>query len=530
MASYADSSLIKNGDYLSKYAQSGTLEVMLDMPQFMAEMGLSLNAATQALKSPAQADAFIKNIVYNDLYVGGRKSDINFMYRLGGGGKTQVKTKELWNRYLTKKSNVVFFTATRSDVSGNGYVWATLTSSSHAQNGTLSQPFIGSQLKNKTTLQDFVVVDENKTVNWAHEIKLAPLSTGVTASVQANQPYFVSKSAYVGGVSTPIIANDIPDVGWMQYFRFATRRKDWNVAIDTLSGWKDDLRFSLMPTSDGKLEWSWLLYQQEEARYNLRLQHSVDLLLSNPITNTSLINNNNSIPNPNFPKIPNIDGLRTGYYGLDPSIQFGGGLVFPYPKSTGFDFDRDGERIFARQNALMLSTGWLFVAGQMARYAMDRSATSLKSQQGVGALLSEIYKNGSAKSLEYLDDGADAKPTWQTELSKWGITSYDYHGNEIDIKTLNALSDVYNIGSDELSYRTYCMPLQGVTHMNGGGAKSSIEVIQYGDNGYTGDYEEWFIDNRKQTVATNTFQGWCQQSQSVMFHGMNLWMMLKGVE
>lgn len=530
MASYADSSLIKNGDYLSKYAQSGTLEVMLDMPRFMAEMGLSLSAATSAFKTPAEADAFIKNIVYNDLYVGGRKSDINFMYRLGGGGKTMVKTKELWNRYLTKRSNVVFFTNTRQDVSGSGFVWGTLASSSHVGNGTLSQPFIGSQLKNKTTGQDFVVVDENKTTNWAHEICIAPLTAGSTAQIQANQAYFVSKSVYVGGVSTPTIQNDIPDVGWMQSFRFATRRKDWNVAIDTLSGWKDDLRFSLMPTSDGKLEWNWMLYQQIEARYQLRLDHSVDLLLSNPITNPSLINNNNSIPNPVFPRIPNIDSLRTGYYGLDPSIAYGGGLVFPYPKSTGFDFDRDGERIFARQNALMTTTEWLFIAGQMARYAMDRSATQLKAQTGVGALLSEIYKNGTASSLQFMDEGSDAQPTWQTDLSKWGINAYDYHGNCINIKTLNALSDVYNIGSDELSYRVYCMPMDGVKQMTSGAAKSSIEVIQYGDNGYTGDFEEHFIDNRTQTAATNTFQGWMQQSQGVMFHGMNLWMMLKGVE
>lgn len=527
---YADSSLIKNGDYLTKYAQSGTLSVMLDMPQFMKEMGLPLAAANAATKTPAEADAFIKNIVYNDLYVGGRQSDINFMYRIAGGGPTRVKTKELWNRYLTKRTNVVFFNATRTDTASLGYVWGTLTSGSHVGNGTLSMPGIGFQLQNKTTGQWYVVVNINKATNWGHEICIAPTQLGVTASIDANQPYFVSKSSYVGGVSTPNLGNDIPDVGWMQMFRFATRRKDWQVAIDDLSGWQDDLRFSLMPTTDGKLEWNWMLYQQQEARYQLRLDHTVDLLLSTPLTNPSLINNNNSIPNPVFPNIPNIDSLRTGYYGLDPSIQNGGGLVFPYPKSTGFDFDRDGERIFARQNALMQTTGWLFICGYMARLAMDRSATKLKAQSGVGSLLSEIYRNGTSKSLEYLDMGADAKPTWQTELSKWGISGYDYHGNEINLKTLNALSDVYNIGSDELSYRVYCMPLDGVKHMTSGAAKAPIEIIQYGDNGYTGDYEEHFVDQRVTDARTNVFAGWMQQSQSVMFHGMNLWMMLKGVE
>lgn len=532
--SYANSTLFSNELNMSKYAQSGTLEVMLDMPQFMAEMGLSLNLATQALKTPAAADAFIKNILYNDIYVGGRLSDINFMTRIAGGSATRVKTKEISNRYLTKKSNVVFFTSTRVDTTNAGFIWGTLAPSSHMANGTLSAPFVGCQLTNKSTQQNLVVVDENKSTNWAHEICVAVqdiYNTTITqATLQANQGYFVSRAAYVGGVSTEVLANDIPDVGWMQLVRFATRRRDWKVAIDVLSGWKDDLRFSLMPTSDGRLVWSWLLYQQEEARYQLRLVHSKDLLQSTPISNPSLINNNNNIPNPVFPKLPNIDNLRTGYYGLEPSIRYGGGLVYPYPKSTGFDFDRDGERIFARQNALMQTTGWLFIAGQMARYALDRSATKLISQQGVGSLLQDIYKKGASSSLEYMDTGADAKPTWTAELSKWSIDGYKYHGQEINIKTLNALSDVTQIGSDELSHRVYCMPLDGVKHMTTGAPMNPIEILQFGDNGYSGDFQEYFVDLRTQQAKTPVLTGWCEQSQSVLFHGMNLWMMLEGVE
>jgi len=527
--SYANSTLLRNEDYLSKYAQSGTMEVMLDMPRFMAEMGLSLSAATAALKTPAAADAFIKNILYDDIWVGGRPSDINFMSELAGTNVERVKTKELSNRYLTKKSNTVFFTSTRSDTTNAGYVWATLATTSHMANGTLSAPFIGCQLRDKSTQQNFVVVDENKNTSWAHEICLATLD-GSTPTVKANNGYFVSRAAYVGGVSTQVLANDIPDVGWMQAVRFFTRRRDWKVAIDTLSGWKDDLRFSIMPTSDGKLVWSWLLYQQEEARYQLRLVHSSDLLLGTPITNANLINNNNSIPNPVFPSLPNIDNLRTGYYGLEPSLRYGGGLVYPYPKSTGFDFDRDGERIFARQNALKQTTGWLFIAGQQARYALDRSATKLISQQGVGSLLQQIYKMGATKGLQYIDDGGKAVDTWTSSLSKWSIDGYKYHGQEINIKTFDALSDVYNIGSDELSHRVYCMPLDGVKHMRTGAPMNPIQIINFGDNGYSGDYEEYYIDQRITDAKTPVLTGWCQQSQSCLFHGMNLWMMLEGVE
>ena len=399
---YANSVIQSNADFLSKYTNRGTLAVMLDMPQFMAEMGLSLDNATAALQTPAAADAFIKNILHDDIYVGGRPSDINFMAQIAKGTQERVKTKEVWNRYLTKSSNVIFFTASRTDTTGNGYVWATLAPSCHMANGTLSAPFIGCGIRNKKTQENFIVVDENKDTNWGHEICIAPQTDGSTASVEKNQGYFVSRAANVGGVSTPVIVNDIPDVGWMQAVRFATRRRDWYVAIDTLSGWKDDLRFSIMPTSDGKLVWSWMLLQQEEARYQLRLVHSTDLLSGTPITNTDLINNNNSIPNPVFPNLPNIDSLRTGYYGMEPSIRYGGGLVYPYAASSGFDFDRDAQRIFTRQNALMQTTGWLFMSGYQARLSFDRSATKMTNLQGPGSLLSEMYKKALKEILHTL--------------------------------------------------------------------------------------------------------------------------------
>lgn len=526
---YASQVISSNAEFLSKYGQSGTLEVILDMPHFMAEMGLSMAAATKALKTPAAADAFIKSILHDAIYVGGEQSDINFMQEWAGSSVTRVKAKEISNRYLTKKNNNVFFTATRKDTTNAGYVWGTLTTSSHAANGTLSAPFIGSTLKNKSTQNYLVVVDENKNTPWAHEICVATLD-GSTPEISANQAYFVGKAANVGGVSTEVLANDIPDVGWMQAVRFRTRRRDWKVAIDTLSGWKDDLRFSIMPTSDGRLVNSWMFYQEEEARYQLRLIHSDDMLHGQPITNSALINDNSLIPNPTFNKLPNIDSLRTGYYGLEPSIRYGGGLVYPYPKSTGFDFDRDGERIFARQNALKQTRGWLWIAGQMARFSLDRSATKLQAQQGVGSLLSEIYKKGYTKGIQYVDEGGKNIEAWASELSKWSIDSYKYHGNEINIKTLNALSDVSNIGSDELSHRVYCMPLDGVKDMKTGGSMNPIEILQFGDNGYSGDYEEHFVDQRKTDAKTPVFTGWCQQSQAVAFHGMNLWMLLEGVE
>jgi hypothetical protein len=527
---YQNQTIQSNGESLSKYGQSGTLDTLLDIPHFMAGMGLNMANATLALKTPAAADTFIKSILHDTIYVGGEQSDINFMSEWAGRSVTRVQAKEISNRYLTKKNNNVTFTASRKDTTGAGYVWGTLSKSSHAMNGSLSQPFKGATLKNKKTQQYMVVVDENKLTDWAHEICVAPLSYGQVAEIEANQAYFVGKAASVGGVSTEVMVNDIPDIGWLQSVRFRTRRRDWKVAIDTLSGWKDELRFNIMPTSDGHLVDSWSFYQEVEARYQLRLIHSDDMLHGRPITNPSLINDNNLIPNPIFPGLPNIDSLRTGYYGLEPSIRFGGGIVYKYPQSTGFDFDRDGERIFARSNALKQTSAWLFIAGQMARFSLDRSATKLVSQQGVGSLLSEIYQKGYNKGIKYVDESGKSIDAWATSLKKWSISGYDYHGNEINIKTLNALSDVSTIGSDELSHRVYCMPLNGIKNLKTGAAMNPIEIMQFGDNGYSGDYQEFFVDQRYTDAKTPVVTGWCEQSQAVAFHGMNLTMLLEGVK
>ena len=95
---------------------------------------------------------------------------------------------------------------------------------------------------------------------------------------------------------------------------------------------------------------------------------------------------------------------------------------------------------------------------------------------------------------------------------------------------MDALSDIYNIGSDELSHRVYCMPLDGGKHLTTGAPVAPIEIIQYGDNGFSGGYEEYLIDQRKTDARTKTYAFWCQQAQSVLFNDINLWMMLEGFE
>jgi hypothetical protein len=120
---YQNQTIQSNGESLSKYGQSGTLDTLLDIPHFMAGMGLNMANATLALKTPAAADTFIKSILHDTIYVGGEQSDINFMSEWAGRSVTRVQAKEISNRYLTKKNNNVTFTASRKDTTGAGYVW-----------------------------------------------------------------------------------------------------------------------------------------------------------------------------------------------------------------------------------------------------------------------------------------------------------------------------------------------------------------------------------------------------------------------
>lgn len=538
---YAGSTYYSNVPILGQGHLPASITETLDMPQFNAYIGTSAvtqAAAIKALGNPAAADAFIKGIRHDAVYVGGTPSDINFFTEWAGGTVGTSNFKEIWNRYVYDQNLNVFFAATRtaSNPSVDNSVWVTLTTSCHVSQGTLSEPFPNSWLYCKQTGQWFTVINVDKSVPYAHKFQIIT-NDGTTPTISANQPYTVLSIGAVGGNSQPVQVETMPAIGWMQPVRFIKLRRDYTVAIDVLSGFQNFLRFSIMISPDGKMYNSYDTYQAEMMRYHMRFAHNTLMLLGTPVTNPSLINSLNV--NPQYGTVQLIDALYNGYYGLIPSLRYSGSAIrWLYPKSTGFDLDRDGERFFLHQNALKRCKEFLVLCGLKFRMDLTRNSTKLIQQQGVGTFMFETYKKGASERGNYpmklSPDGKavknDTDEGWTTTLLKWGIKAYEYYGYTLNTKIYETFSDIRTIGSDDLDNIALFIPVEGVKDLHTGADMNPIEPLQYGDNGYTGDYYETHIDLRTQASKLEQLTGWCTQSMTIAFHGINLFGIAESID
>jgi hypothetical protein len=146
----------------------------------------------------------------------------------------------------------------------------------------------------------------------------------------------------------------------------------------------------------------------------------------------------------------------------------------------------------------------------------DRSNKLVANTQ-VGSTVYEAYKR-----LEGMDS------SYKTGLAKMGINSYKYNSFELDFMLWGALSDQRYAGSDYFSNLCVMIPAEGARE--GGRQINPMEFFQYGQNGWTGDYEEFYVDNRTQTIAEDSIQGFCAQSLAFAMHGPDLFILLNPVK
>ena len=112
-------------------------------------------------------------------------------------------------------------------------------------------------------------------------------------------------------------------------------------------------------------------------------------------------------------------------------------------------------------------------------------------------------------------------------MKKLGIRAYDYEGFHLDLKRVSALSDVRYGGSDYFSNLAVMLPQEGPTV--GGRAINPIEFYQEGSGGWTGAYDERFVDNRNMSNACESIQGYSAQSLAMAVHGPDLMVLLNPI-
>jgi len=485
-----------------------TVEGLLSMPKFdvIAETDPANNSVARWLGTDSQEAAlWVPNVVHQLIHVGGKKIDLNFFFDMFYTQEHRVETKRLFNHYITDPDLNVYAAATRT---GTGSLTFQLLRQNHLQGGTYSYPATGYVLFDKDAMKYYYITDVDNTVPYAHKVTIeSTVSSTEEIQINANTPYLVLPANMVGGYSCPNVLNDAMSLGYTQQVNFFRLRKDWEVSIDVLRGTRDKAQYAYIYDKDGNPYDAYDLYEQKMAREDLRMAFNVLSFIGSPVQNQSLITGVNAV----------IDPDHVGYYGLVPSITFGGGILKPFAASVGWDWESDFEPIALYQESLKRTTEFMSLVGMQFEVNMDYRSNKMVARQVVGTTMFEAYRRGA-------EDKSEAGVL--THLEKLGIKSYDYRGFKVDIKKWESLSDARFVGSSQWSNSMIMIPGSGCTE--GGREVSPLEFYQYGQNGWTGDYEEVYVDNRYVTRCESV-AGYCAQSLAMKVHCPQLFVYAQGV-
>lgn len=469
--------------------------------------GNNVTPASQALcGDPNMGTTFRQNVVHQVINCAGAPIELNFFMEMYGSEERMVDTKRFWNHYMCDTNLNMYAAASSTGTAPGQPFWFQVLKQSHGSAGSLNLAGKGYSFWDKDAMIEYTITDIDYTIPYANKVQLTPTDGTVTGSVKANTPYLVTMARRIGGYSCQEITNQMSTIGYSQEVNFLRLRRDWQVTIDLLRAMRDKIQYPVIYDINGMPMDSWDVYEAMAARQGLRMGLNLAAWIGTPTTNASLISGAGAT----------IDGDHTGFYGMLPSIKFGGGIVYDFPESIGFDLEADGEPLFLWQDSRKQTSKFLVRHGLGFDFSKNDRSNKLVANTQVGGTVWEAYKRLGEKDEMY-----------KTGMAKMGINSYKYNSFELDFSLWGALSDQRYAGSSHFSNSAVMIPHEGPSE--NGRQINPMEFYQYGQNGWTGDYEEHYVDNRNQTVACDSLQGYCAQSIAFAMHCPDLFIYLNPV-
>lgn len=476
-----------------------TVSDVLGMPAFNAMYGLSdAGAAAANLCDPTLGTAFIKNLV-RDIRYGGTPIEINFFRDafkttfVNGGNDTMVETTDIYNHYTTDIDYNVVFDASQQGTTAGGQLWVRLIRAQHSGNGSLSYPTQGYSIIDKDNNITYQIVDEDKTVDYAHRFLLQPWDGDVVPSIKGGTKYFVNPAMIVDGCSCPTPTNAIQSIGYVQLVRPFRLRRDWKLCIELMRAYQNIFRFRTMFGIDGTPYDSWDTYEAQRMRDDLKIALNAVAMFATPITNPALLAGAGVV----------TDSRHTGFYGFLPTLEASSN-VLDFDPAEGINFRTDIEPFMLSQDSLKRTNHFMVLHGKKFKVGLMSQLNDMIRFDGLGTCTFDAYsRNGN--------DGNEL-------ITRYGIDAFKDRAlnYQLDFKELSPLSDYRFIGNDKLNSLAVFLAVEGVVDAKTNQPTSPVEFFQYGMS-RTGGYQESII-NDWQITGCETISGNSVESIMMAVH------------
>jgi hypothetical protein len=504
----SDVSLFSNAPSFCQ--QNLSTSEILSLP--VINMNLGVNADPNNFGKcgdPNLGTLMVKNLIHKNIRCGGAPIDITFMEDMFPmTNPTRSETKRWFNHYTCDPDfNVYISTAVAGNVPG-APVWATLLKANHGTGGNFSLPQVGFSFFDKDNQIQYQITDLDTSVPFAHRFQVTPVDENVTVNLRPNTGYLIGTARIVGGCNCTEVTNSLSNIGYSQMGSPIRVRRDWRLCVDLLTGYTDKFQFAIIYDQQGNPLDAWNIKEMDDMRLGIRSTLNLLAFIGSPVTNADLISGSGAV----------IDSNHTGFYGLLPTLKYGGGNVYDYRSDAGFDLEADAEPILLYQDSRKRTKKFTVMHGNKFRMSLTDRTNKLVSRQLVGSNIWEAYKRlGSLTESPY-----------ETEIVKLGINAYTYNGFSLDFKKMDSWSDYRYFGSDYYNSLAIFMPQDGTSE--NGRPLNPVEFYTYGMGQWTGDYEEHYIDYRNAPGGCNDIGGWAAQSMGMAVHCPNQWIIANPVK
>lgn len=477
-----------------------TVDTILDLPTVMMNTEANPDTSSQArCGDPNLGTLIVKNLHHKYIRCAGKKIDLDFMMQMypSMGTPEMVDTKVYYDHYVCDINfNVYVANFAQATAAGQPFTF-TLQRSNHGGNGTESYPAVGYTIIDKDNQIFYEITAVDKSVNFAHRVTVRPYNGSVQGTLRPNTAYLISPARIVGGCGCMVLTNSLSSIGYARKRNPIRVRRDWELCVDLLTGYENKLQFMIIYDKDGNPVDAWDIKQKREMREGIQAALNLLAFIGEPISNQSIISGTGA----------SVDSIHTGFYGLVPTLKYGGGNQYNYASDKGFDMEADGEPIFLYQDSRKQTKNFTVMAGLKFMFNIDDRVNNLVKRTDLGSNVWEAFREVGQTDADLL-----------RKIGKLGVSSYEYRGFGFDFKVMDSWSDYRYVGADVFNGMAIFAPQDGMGISENGNPIQPIEFTTYGQGQWTGRYEEHFIDYRNAPGGCNNIGGWAAESMSMAVH------------
>lgn len=415
---------------------------------------------------------------------GGEATEIDFFQQVFDATSEQIDASTYYIKYNCDKDYNIF---AQDLVTGSAPGAATqfqVLRGIHGGGGSTSNVAVGGNIFIYEDRQWVRVSAIDKTTPYAHLVTVIPFSGAYTVNIRKGKKMMFNPVRFVDGYSCNLVNStwDLP--GYINKIKPMILRKDWELPLVLDAAKEDTFQFALSFDREGKEVDSFEAINKTRAREELIYMKNLAFFLGQKIDNPLLVG-------------ATVNEKYTGFDGYLPTMRYGGGTVYDYDPSIGFDLEADFQPIILRQDSLKKCKEFMVINGLQFMFGLVRRANQMLKEAPGQTTLEAFTRMGMAKA----------------DIEKLGVMSYTYGNYKLHFKEMSALSDTRGIGNYDMPYTAMMIPMTMQKDSKG----RSVKAVEfYTPRGF--GYSEIDRDHRYLENGCNKLSGTLTETVMMGIH------------